>query len=146
ASSHLDLADVLESLIIALKPTSRFDAIAVFVIEGTDVRLHSLHVERVGRRPGESVESVIARAASSANLPPKPPMLKSSLSKHHVGEVAASGQPYVCTDLEVQRRFPEDEKLLDHGVRSYISLPLLKRGQLLGAVDFISFEKRSFDR
>jgi formate hydrogenlyase transcriptional activator len=146
ASSHLELAEVLESLIIALKPTSRFDAIAVFVIEGDDVRLHSLHVERVGRRPGESVESVIARATSSANLPMKPPVLKNPLTEHHVGEVAASRLPYVCTDLEVQRRFPEDEKLLEHGVRSYISLPLLKRGDLLGAVDFISFEKRSFDR
>src|SRR6266404_7726225 len=44
ASSHLELAEVLESLIVALKPTIRFDAIAVFVIEGDSVRLHSLHV------------------------------------------------------------------------------------------------------
>src|SRR5438046_1118156 len=146
ASSHLELTEVLESLIVALKPTIRFDAIDVFVIEGDDVRLHSLHVERVGRRPGESVESVIARATSSANLPMTPPMLKHPLGEHHVGEVALSRQPYVCTDLEVQKRFPQDEKLLEHGVRSYISLPLLKRGELLGAVDFISFEKRSFDR
>src|ERR1700719_1967190 len=71
ASSHLELAQVLESLIVALKPTIRFDAISVFVIEGEDVRLHSLHVERVGRRPGESLDSLIARVASSANLPAK---------------------------------------------------------------------------
>src|SRR5437867_12351889 len=71
ASSHLELTEVLESLIVALKPTIRFDAISVFVIEGEYVRLHSLHVERVGRRPGESVESVVARAASSVNLPVK---------------------------------------------------------------------------
>src|SRR3989442_15237371 len=72
ASSHLELAEVLESLIVALKPTIRFDAISVAVIEGEYARLHSLHVERVGRRPGESVESVVARAASSLNLPAKP--------------------------------------------------------------------------
>src|SRR5436309_15755864 len=71
ASSDLELAEVLESLIVALKPTSRFDAIAVFVIEREYVRLHSLHVERVGRRPGESVESVIARVASTGNLASK---------------------------------------------------------------------------
>src|SRR5437870_8630993 len=53
ASSHLELSEVLESLIVALKPTSRFDAISVFVIEGEYTRLHSLHVERVGRRPGD---------------------------------------------------------------------------------------------
>src|SRR5436190_7781972 len=145
ASSHLELAEVLESLIIALKPTSRFDAIAVFVIEGDDVRLHSLHVERVGRRPGESVESVIARVASTVNLAPKP-VLKQPLSGHHVSEVASSRKPYVSTDLEFQKRFPEDERLFQFGVRSYISLPLLKRGEMLGAVDFVSFEKRNFDR
>src|SRR5437762_9338549 len=144
ASSHLELTEVLESLIVALKPTIRFDAIDVFVIEGDYVRLHSLHVERVGRRPGESVESVVARAASSVNLPVKP-VLKQRLSEHHVSEVASSRKPYVCTDLEFQKRFPEDERLLQYGVRSYVSLPLLKRGELLGAVDFISFEKREFD-
>ena len=145
ASSHLEHAEVLESLIVALKPTSRFDAIAVFVIEGEYVRLHSLHVERVGRRPGESVESVIARAAPSVNLASKA-VLKHPLGEHHVSEVASSRKPYVSTDLEFQKRFPEDERLFQFGVRSYISLPLLKRGEMLGAVDFISFEKRNFDR
>ncbi len=145
ASSHLELAEVLESLIVALKPTIRFDAIDVFVIEGEYVRLHSLHVERVGRRPGESVESVVARAASSVNIAAKP-VLKHRLSEHHVSQVASSHKPYVCTNLEVQKRFAEDERLLQYGVRSYISLPLLKRGEALGAVDFISFEKRNFDR
>src|SRR3989441_4694978 len=145
ASSDLELAEVLESLIVALKPTSRFDAIAVFVIEGEYVRLHSLHIERVGRRPGESVESVIARAAPSVNLASKA-VLKHPLGEHHVSEVASSRKPYVSTDLEFQKRFPEDERLFQFGVRSYISLPLLKRGEMLGAVDFVSFEKRSFDR
>jgi formate hydrogenlyase transcriptional activator len=143
ASSHLELSEVLESLIVSLKPTIRFDAILVFVMEGEYIRMHSLHVERVGRRPGESVESVIARAAPSVN-PPSKPVLRQPLSQHHISVVASSHAPYVCTDLESQRRFPEDEKLLQYGVHSYISLPLLKRGELLGAVDFISFEKRNF--
>ena len=144
ASSHLDLPEVLEALIVALKPTIRFDAISVFVIEDGFVRLHSLHVERVGRRPGESVESVVARVASSINVPAKK-ISRYPLSEHHVSAVASSHQPYVCSDLQVQQRFSEDERLLEHGVRSYISLPLLKHGELLGAVDFISFEKRLFE-
>src|SRR5438046_10268290 len=69
ASSHLELTEVLESLIAALKPTIRFDAIDVFVIEGDYVRRHSLHFERVGRMPSESVEGCVARAASSVNFP-----------------------------------------------------------------------------
>jgi formate hydrogenlyase transcriptional activator len=144
ASSHLELAEVLESLIVALKPIIRFDAISVFVIEGESVRMHSLHVERVGRRPGESVESVVARAAESVNLAPKP-LVKHPVNEHHISVVASSLKPYVCTDLEFQKRFPEDDRLIEYGVRSYVSLPLLKRGELLGAVDFISFEKRNFD-
>jgi formate hydrogenlyase transcriptional activator len=120
ASSHLDLAEVLESLIAALGPTISFDAISVFVIEGEYARLHS------------------------SNLPSKP-AIKQRLKEHHVSAVASSLQPYVCTDLELQKRFPEDQTMLQHGVRSYISLPLLRRGALLGTVDFISFEKRSFD-
>src|SRR6266478_3887221 len=87
ASSHLELSEVLESLIAALKPTIRFDAVSVFVIEGEYARLHSLHVERVGRRPGESVESVVARVASSVNIPAKK-VLRHPLSEHHVSEVA----------------------------------------------------------
>src|SRR5437667_10494094 len=81
SSSHLELTEVLESLIVALKPTIRFDAIDVFVIEGDYVRLHSLHVERAGRRPGDSVESVVASAASSRNLPVKP-VVRQRLSEH----------------------------------------------------------------
>ena len=143
AASSLELTEVLEALIVALKPIISFDAIAVFVIEGEYARLHSLHVERVGRRPGESVESVLARTEAYSKLPPKP-LIKQRLKEHHVSEVASSLQPYVCTDLESRQRFPEDERMLQHGVRSYISLPLLRRGAMLGTVDFVSFQKRSY--
>jgi formate hydrogenlyase transcriptional activator len=145
AGSHLELPDVLESLIDAIQPIIRFHAVAVFVIEGEYVRLHSLHIEGLDRQPGEPVESIVARAASSAHLPPKP-VVKLRISEHHVSQLASSHMPYVCTDLENQKRFDEDEKLLQYGVRSYVSLPLLKRGEMLGAVDFIAFEKRVFTR
>ena len=98
ASSHLELAAVLESLTVALKPIIRFHAIAVFVNEGEHVRMHSLHVEGIGRRPGESVESVFARATGSGNLPPKATMSQPA-SGHHIGAIAISRKPYVCTDL-----------------------------------------------
>jgi formate hydrogenlyase transcriptional activator len=142
--SHLELAAVLESLLGAIKPLIHFHAIAVFVVEGEYVRLHSLHVDGLDRRPGETVESIVARAASSVNVPPKP-VVKQLTAEHHMSEVALSHRPYVCTDLERQKRFREDERLLQYGVRSYVSLPLLKRGETIGAVDFISFEKRDFE-
>src|SRR5882672_1712493 len=59
AAGHLELAEVLESLVVVLKPTINIHAIAVFVIEGEYTRLHSLHVEGIDRKPDESVESVL---------------------------------------------------------------------------------------
>src|SRR5215813_11976261 len=81
ASSHLDLAEVLEALIVALKPTIRFAGIGVIVIEGQYARLHWIHLEPVGCRLGESVESVAARAVSSVEMPSTP--LKAPLQAHH---------------------------------------------------------------
>jgi formate hydrogenlyase transcriptional activator len=146
ASSHLELSEVLEALIAALKPTIRFDAIAVSVIEGEYARLHSLHLEGVGRRPGESVESVLERAAASLAVDVKPNPVKTRLRDHHISAVASTLEPYVCTDLRLEKRFPLDEKMLKFGVRSYVSLPLMKRGAVLGAVDFVSFEQHNFDQ
>src|SRR5262245_24366210 len=98
AASHLELAAVLESLMTAIKPVISFHALAVYVIEEDYVRLHSLHADGYERRPGEPVASVLARIASSLNVPPKP-LVRHPLSEHHVGEVASTGKPYVCTDL-----------------------------------------------
>jgi formate hydrogenlyase transcriptional activator len=145
ASSHLDLAEVLEALIRALKPTIRFDAIGVVVIEGEYARLHSLHLEPVGRTPGESVESVLARAALSAKMSPHNPV-RNRLKDHHISAVASSLKPYVCADLQSASHFPIDEKMRQFGIRSYISIPLMKHGALLGAVDFASFEQHNFDK
>jgi formate hydrogenlyase transcriptional activator len=146
ASSHLELSEVLEALIAALKPTIRFDAIAVSVIEGEYARLHSLHLEGLERKPGESVESVLERAAASVAVHLKPNPVKTRLRDHHISAVASTLEPYVCTDLRLEKRFPLDEKMLQFGIRSYVSLPLMKRGAVLGAVDFISFEQHNFDQ
>jgi formate hydrogenlyase transcriptional activator len=146
ASSHLELSEVLEALIAALKPTIRFDAIAVSVIEGEYARLHSLHLEGLERKPGESVESVLERAAASVAVHLKPNPVKTRLRDHHISAVASTLEPYVCTDLRLEKRFPLDEKMLQFGVRSYVSLPLMKRGAVLGAVDFISFQQHNFDQ
>src|SRR2546427_13075135 len=62
ANAHLELAEVLESLIVALKPRIHFHGSGVTVVDGDHARLHSLHVEGVDRRPGDSVETVLARA------------------------------------------------------------------------------------
>jgi formate hydrogenlyase transcriptional activator len=118
----------------------------VSVIEGESARLHSLHLEGLERKPGEPVESVLERAAASVAVHLKPNPVKTRLRDHHISAVASTLEPYVCTDLRLEKRFPLDEKMLKFGVRSYVSLPLMKRGAVLGAVDFISFEQHNFDQ
>src|SRR2546422_2382020 len=145
AASHLELAEVLESLIAALKPTINFNAVAVFVIEGEYARLHSLHVEGIDRKAGEPVESVLARVAARSKMPAPKESVKQRLSDHHVSAVASSRRPFVCRDLQREQLFPRDEHLLQNGVQRYICLPLIRRDEVIGDVDVISFEKRAFD-
>lgn len=143
ASGHLELGAVLEALMVALKPTMRFDATAVSVIEGEFARMHSLYFEPVGRRPGETVESILSRAADTLQVPPTP--VRTRLKDHHISVVASTLSPYVCLDmLKPEKPFPIHKEMAKYGVRSYVSLPLLRRGAVLGAVDFVSFEPRDF--
>jgi formate hydrogenlyase transcriptional activator len=143
ASAHLELADVLQSLITSLKARLEFQAIGVVVVEGEYTRLHSLHVEGVRRDPGESVESLMARVQSTLHISEEI-RVKKRLSDSHAGEFLKSRRPYVCPDIEVQKRFPNDATLLAAGIHSYISLPLVKHGELVGAITFLSFYKQAF--
>jgi len=140
ANAHLELAEVLESLIVALKPRIHFHAIAVGVIEGDYARLYSLHVEGVDRKPGDSVETVLARVQDARHFK-HPYPAKRPLNETYISQFKTSRRPYICADLRTQRRFPIDEALVEIGARTYISLPLLKHDELIGAVTLISFEK-----
>ena len=143
ASAHLELADVLESLILSLKPRIQFQAIGVVIIEGEYTRLHSLHVEGVRRNPGESIESIMARVQSSLRISEEIRVRK-RLAESHASEFLTSRRPYVCADIQAQRRFPNDETFFKVGIQSYVSLPILKHNELLGAVTFLSFQKQAF--
>jgi formate hydrogenlyase transcriptional activator len=143
ASAHLELADVLQSLITSLKARIQFQAIGVVVVEGEYTRLHSLHVEGVRRDPGESVETVMARVQSTLHISEEF-RLRKRLSESHVGEFLHSRRPYICSDLEAQKRFPNDDAFLSAGIKSYVCLPLVKHGQLIGAITFLSFYKQAF--
>jgi formate hydrogenlyase transcriptional activator len=66
------------------------------------------------------------------------------VSQHPIREIMKSGEPYVAPDLESQRRFDSDEPLFNAGFRSYIDLPLMKQGQLMGTIKFLSKEAGSY--
>jgi formate hydrogenlyase transcriptional activator len=122
-SAHLDLSQVLQTLIAELRPMVNFDAAAVLVLEGEQARLHTVHVEA----PGSWVKP--------------PPEMRIDVSRTPLSILKETQQPYVCRDLEVQRRFPKDDDFLKFGIRSYIVMPLMRHGTMIGAVNYLSLQK-----
>jgi formate hydrogenlyase transcriptional activator len=141
-SVHLELSDLLEALITHLKPMVHFDSIAVVVLDGDYARLHSLHIEGMTRKAGESIESIVERKASDLKI--EPLKTRIPVNQHHMSAIRETLLPYVCTDVEAHRTFIRDDDFLKHGIRSYIGLPLMQRGELIGVVDFLSLEKHEY--
>jgi formate hydrogenlyase transcriptional activator len=124
-SAHLELSEVLRALVRQLRPMVHFDAIAVIVMDGDYARLHTVHVEE-----------------PTPWTPP--PDRRIDVSRTPISLIMETLQPYVCRNLEVERRFPKDDEFLKFGVRSYIVLPLLRHGTLIGAVNYLSLRKRDY--
>ncbi len=141
-SAHLELTDVLQALIVSLKPTVTFGAVSVVVLDGEYAKLQSLYIEKLERKSHESVQSILARSMADRDIEPLEARIHAS--QHHISVVMKSLQPYVCTDVEAQRRFVRDDDFLKRDIRSYIALPLMKHGKLIGVVDFLSGEKRNY--
>jgi len=141
-SAHLELTDVLEALIARLKPTVAFDAVSVVVLDGEYAKLQSLYIEGLERKSHESVSSILARSIADRNIEPLEARIH--VSQHHISVMMKSPRPYVCTDVEAQRRFARDDDFLKRDIRSYIALPLMKQGKLIGVVDFLSLEKKNY--
>ncbi|HVQ65618.1 MAG TPA: sigma 54-interacting transcriptional regulator [Terriglobia bacterium] len=141
-SAHLELSDVLGALVTTLKPLVQFDSIGIVVREGEYAKLHSLHIEGLHREGHESVQSMLERKASDLQI--EPLQARIPISKHHMSAIIDSGEPYVCSDVETQRRFLRDDDFLKYGIHSYVALPLMKHGELIGVVDFLSLKTRSF--
>lgn len=147
ANSSLELPEVLEALSALLKPRINFDAIGLLVIEGGYLRLHSLFVDQVPRNPGESLASLVARSRALRRQPgsSSPLLVQFRIEDSCLVELASTRRAYVCDDLEAGRRFPEEDHLWKHGFYSYVSLPLLRRGELIGAVHFVREQARCVD-
>jgi formate hydrogenlyase transcriptional activator len=131
--THLRISELLAALNEKLKPIIYFDAIGIGVLEDEVLRVYSIHLESTRRVEGESLQSLMDRHAPEIEHP-----LRLALSDHPVSEMMHLVQPYVCADVETQRRFGHDENCLKHGFRSYISLPLIKQGDVIGVIEFLS--------
>ncbi|MBV8857564.1 MAG: sigma 54-interacting transcriptional regulator [Acidobacteria bacterium] len=137
--AHLELSDVLAALTSTLKPVVNFDLIGIAILEGELLRVQSIHIEGFERGVGESTGSLMERYVTEIDDP-----LKFPVSEHPVCETMKSGQPFICADLESRRRFLHDDICLNHGFRSYVSMPLAKQGGPFGSIEFLSREKGSY--
>ena len=137
--AHLELSDVLEALIPMMKPIVHFDLIGIGILEGDEVRVHSVHYEGFPHRPGESLKSLVSRYEPEIDNP-----LRSRVSEHPMSEMLSSRQPYVAPDLERERRFHLDEISWKYGFQSYVNMPLVRQGEVIGDISFLSKEKGNY--
>ena len=137
--AYLEVSEVLAALNEALKLIIHFDAVAVGVIEADVMRGYSFHFEGIQRKPGESLASLVSRLAPEAQTP-----LKFPVSETPVSQLITSHKPYVAEDLQNQRRFSFDDVCLKNGFRSYVSLPLVNHGKIMGHLTFASKDKENY--
>jgi len=137
ANSQLELAAVLEAVAHALAPSIYVGGVGVVTVDGDSLVPHSIYIEGVERREGDSFADVVARWL---HIPPdqmgpnwKPPVPLAGSGTEHVGR---TGKAYVCEDLTQGSRFPEDARLLAAGVHSYVRVPLQMRERLVGSMSF----------
>ena len=137
--AHLEMSELLAALNETLKPIIYFDAIGIGVLDSEALRIYSIHLESIRRIEGESLQSLMDRYIPEIEHP-----LRLALSDHPVSDMMQSGQPYVCADVETQGRFRHDEHCLEHGFRSYLSLPLIKQGGVIGVIEFLSNQRGNY--
>ncbi|HEU4714937.1 MAG TPA: sigma 54-interacting transcriptional regulator [Pyrinomonadaceae bacterium] len=137
--TQLEMSELLASLNEALAPIIHFDAIGIGLLKGETLIPYWAHVEGVSHERGESVEGFMKRFASSLKVDPLP--MELPVNQHPISEIMKSGEPYIASDLENERPFDTDEPLLKAGFRSYIDLPLIKQGELIGTIKFLSRAK-----
>jgi formate hydrogenlyase transcriptional activator len=145
ANSQLDLAAVLEEVAHALAPSILVEGVGLTLVDGEKLQLQALYIAGVERRQGDSFADVMARwlhlTPEELDFKLSNPLPLAGTATDHVGK---TGRAWICDDLERDRRFPEDERLLHAGVRSYVRVPLRLRDRLVGSMLFARQTAQAF--
>jgi formate hydrogenlyase transcriptional activator len=151
-SAERELPGVLASLADVLVPIVPFNSIGIIDFasphwpapdEPRRHRLFALHVVGVPRIEGESAEELATRLSPHIQplkevrpLIPYPPVDESRW---------LAGEPFACDDLLQKEGWYQHEfKMAESGVRSYASVALVVRGQVIGVAAFTRVEQWAF--
>jgi formate hydrogenlyase transcriptional activator len=150
-SAERELPGVLAALSDVLALVVPFDAITI-VDFGNSVsnhdqhRLFALHVVNFPRLEGESSQELAERTRSLwtplQEVRPEIPYPPTDAGRDPKWLTA---EPYICEDL-LQREgwYQHEFELAKTGVRSYVSVPLVSRGQVIGVAVFPSGRAQAF--
>ncbi|HKV11608.1 MAG TPA: sigma 54-interacting transcriptional regulator, partial [Thermoanaerobaculia bacterium] len=132
ANAQLEIAALLEEVAHALAPAIPVDAVGVATVADGSVAAHSVYIRGVERRRGESLVDLFARVKQGEESAPVPTPFPGSGTEH----VLTTGHALVASDLRTSPRFPEDARLLSHGIVSYVRVPLRVQDRLEGSLMF----------
>jgi formate hydrogenlyase transcriptional activator len=150
-SAERELPGVLAALADVLAPVVPFDAITI-VDFGNSVshhdrhRLFALHIVNFPRLEGESSQELAERTRSLWKpLQEVRPEIPYPATDESRDAKWLTGEPFVCEDLLQKEGWYQHEfELAKTGVRSYASVPLISRGQVIGVAVFPSGKPQAF--
>jgi signal transduction histidine kinase/DNA-binding response OmpR family regulator len=116
-SSTLDLQEVLRTIVMYAVELSETDGGSIFEFEDDTKEFH------VSTAYGTSDELLDALRAT-----------RISLGETIVGQAVVDRQPKHVPDLETGPSDPHTERLLEHGWRSMLAVPLLRENRILGVL------------
>ena len=155
-SAERELPGVLATLADVLAPLMPFDAVAIIdfsAIAGRRLeegphRMIALHVVGLPRVEGETPDQLAQRSRELGHRMGCPgPLLevRPLIPYPPHNEKRLTGEPNVCSDLLEKDAWYEHEfHLAQSGIRSYASVPLVTRGQLIGVAAFTRVEAQAF--
>ena len=147
-SAERELKGVLAALSDVLVPIVPFDSIGIidFASDVGDHDKHdlfALHVVGVPLVEGETATQLATRLRSNVRpLKETRPAIPYPSSSH---KTLQAGEPFACDDL-LQRDawYPHEFHMAENGIRSYVSVPLVVRRQVIGVAVFTRVQQRPF--
>jgi formate hydrogenlyase transcriptional activator len=141
-----ELRSVVAAAGDALVPFVPFDGIGIMVFGAEPAtRPYLLHITGHSPRPGESHADFLARLKEQRKTDIRPPQRPQAAYDGATEKRLKSGEPYVCPDLMAKPSwFRHEFRLAAAGIRAYVSISLLVRGETIGVVSFARMTPTAF--